>query len=96
MCGDVRYFSGVARTLSLPFSPERLVKARERAGLTQGGLADRTTDTERVVSRTTITHLECGDRKPSAPVLKALADALGIAVDELLDYDSQEKGDDGE
>lgn len=76
----------MARTpLTLPFSPTRLRTLRERRGLLQEDLAQLTTSGGYAVSRSTISHLELGDRTPGAPVLKALADALGVVVDELLD-----------
>lgn len=76
----------MARTsLALPFSPARLRELRERAGLLQQALADRTAEAGYPVSRGAISHFEIGTRPPSAPALKALAEALGASVDDLLD-----------
>lgn len=76
----------MARTpLSLPFSPSRLRGLRERRGLLQEDLARLTTAAGHTVARSTISHLESGDRSPLPPVLKSLADALGVKVDDLLD-----------
>lgn len=75
-------------SLALPFSPDRLRKLRELAGLNQQGLADRTAQGGRSVSRGSISHFEIGTRPPSAPALKALADALDVPVDELLEDDA--------
>lgn len=72
-------------SLSLPFRPARLRQARERAGLTQEGLAARTAHSACPVDRSSISHYEAGDRPPSAPALKSLADALQLPVDDLLD-----------
>lgn len=76
----------MARTpLTLPFSPSRLRTLRERRGLLQEDLAQLTVIGGYAVARSTISHLELGDRMPMPPVLKALANALNVGVDELLD-----------
>lgn len=76
----------MARTpLTLPFSPNRLRTLRERRGLLQEDLAKLTVSVGYGVARSTISHLELGDRMPGPPVLKALADALEVGIDELLD-----------
>jgi transcriptional regulator with XRE-family HTH domain len=76
----------MARTpISLPFNPDRLRVQRERCGLTQEDLAQRTVDQGTPVERSTISHLENGRRSPLARTLKSLADALGVGIDELLD-----------
>lgn len=75
----------MARTpITLPFSPDRLREQRERAGLTQEDLANLTAERGQFVERSTISHIENGRRSPMARTLKALADALGITVDDLL------------
>jgi transcriptional regulator with XRE-family HTH domain len=66
----------MARTpLSLPFSGARLRQWRERAGLTQQGLADRCG-----LSRFQISRWETGDAKPEPwsldPLVRGLAEAL--------------------
>lgn len=76
----------MARTpISLPFSPDRLREHRERAGLTQEGLAELTAERGQPVERSTISHIENGRRSPLARTLKSLADALEIGVDDLLE-----------
>jgi transcriptional regulator with XRE-family HTH domain len=62
-----------------------LREQRERAGLTQWDLSDRTAEAGRRVDRSTIAHLENGRRSPLARTLKSLADALGVEVDDLLE-----------
>lgn len=51
---------------------------RERAGMTQGELAERLG-----VDRTTVTKWESGDAMPRADKLPDIAKALGCTVDEL-------------
>lgn len=75
----------VRQTLSLPFSGDRQRTARERAGLSIGGLSARTAALGHPVHRSYLGRLERDEYKPSPPVLKVIADALGVDVDELLD-----------
>lgn len=76
----------MARTpITLPFSPERLRELRERRGLTQEDLSDRTAVAGHRVDRSTIAHLENARRSPLARTLKRLADGLEVEVDELLE-----------
>lgn len=85
MRAHARYCQRMAKTtLTLPFSGERLRAERERSGLLQEQLAQRCIDRGHVVSRARISSVERGEM-PSAPLLKALADALGVKVDALLD-----------
>ncbi len=57
-----------------------LNQLRERKGLTQDQLAAKVG-----VTRVYITQLETGARaNPSIPVLKRLAQALGVALDDLV------------
>jgi len=75
----------MARTpITLPFDPRRLREQRERRGLTQENLSQRTADAGHRVDRSTIAHLENGRRSPLAATLKRLADALDLTVDDLL------------
>jgi transcriptional regulator with XRE-family HTH domain len=59
--------------------PERLRKAREHRGLSQGDLAQRTG-----LQPSAISHFETGTRKPSFDNLRRLADALEVTTDYLL------------
>jgi transcriptional regulator with XRE-family HTH domain len=71
--------------LSLPFSGEKLRGTRERLGLTRPDLARKCAAAGHPVSVQHICRVENGPHLPSAPLLKALADALDVAVDDLLD-----------
>ncbi|MER6329241.1 helix-turn-helix transcriptional regulator [Streptomyces sp. NPDC001034] len=61
------------------FSPEILKKAREEAGLTQFQLAARSG-----VAQAKISQYENGHACPSITKAAALADVLGLLVDDLL------------
>ncbi|MER5660420.1 helix-turn-helix domain-containing protein [Streptomyces mirabilis] len=61
------------------FSPEKLVKAREEAGLTQFQLAARSG-----VAQGKISQYENGHTCPSIMKAAALADVLGLLVDDFL------------
>lgn len=75
----------MARTpITLSFERRRLRELRERAGLSQEGLSDRTAVAGHRVNRSSIAHIENGRRSPLASTLKALADGLGVKVDDLL------------
>jgi transcriptional regulator with XRE-family HTH domain len=65
-------------SLSVIF-PERLKKARESRGLSQGELAQRAG-----LQPSAISHFESGTRKPSFDNLRRLADALDFSTDYLL------------
>lgn len=69
------------RPSSKPRSPfgEKLLAARERAGLTQSQLAERVDVTQRAVA-----HWERTSAVLRPEVIAALADALKISVDELV------------
>lgn len=56
----------------------RLRALRTSAGLTQGQLADRAG-----IHRVTVAKLEAGTQEPAWPLVCALAEALGILVDEF-------------
>lgn len=59
--------------------PERLRRAREYRGLTQGELAERAK-----LQPSAISHFETGARKPSFDNLRLLADTLDVTTDYLL------------
>ena len=61
------------------FFPNRLRAARERRGLSQGGVAARTG-----LQVSAVSHFETGGRKPSFDNLRRLADALEVTTDYLL------------
>ena len=55
-----------------------LNEIRNKRGLTQEDLAELVG-----VRRSTISAIECGDRRPSMSVLMSLAGALGMTLDDL-------------
>lgn len=57
----------------------RIAELRERAGMTQAGLADAIG-----VGRDVVWHWENGDSAPKASRLPDVAEALGVSVDVLL------------
>ncbi|MGH8758723.1 MAG: helix-turn-helix domain-containing protein [Burkholderiales bacterium] len=59
--------------------PDRLRRAREYRGLTQGELAERAG-----LQPSAISHFETGARKPSFDNLRLLADTLDVTTDYLL------------
>ena len=67
---------------------EKIRALRESAGLTQAELAERVGVSEKVVSK-----WECGETKPSAEVLPALADEFGISIDALFEHHHDLRGD---
>jgi len=67
---------------------EKIRALRESAGLTQAELAETAGVSEKVVSK-----WECGETKPSAEVLPALADAFGVSIDDLFDHHRDLRGD---
>lgn len=75
----------MAAHLQLPFSREKLRELREREGLTGAGLARRCTENGHRVSSQHVARVQAGPWMPSAPLLKALAIALDVTVDDLLD-----------
>jgi DNA-binding XRE family transcriptional regulator len=66
--------------MPLRFRPEVLERARLEAGLSRDALA-----APSKVSRVTIFMVETGRTVPRPETVKALADALGIAVADLYD-----------
>ncbi len=67
---------------------EKIRTLRETAGMTQAELAEMVGVSEKVVSK-----WECGETKPSAEVLPALADAFGCTIDALFDHPHDLRGD---
>jgi len=63
---------------TIPFDPAALRERRIGAGLLQSALAERAGLTQRYIS-----DLERGNHKPTAPRLRALADALACTVADL-------------
>ncbi|MDR0472175.1 MAG: helix-turn-helix domain-containing protein [Treponema sp.] len=61
---------------------ERLVTARKQTGLTQAGLARLAG-----ISNTSVCKFETGERKPSLQSFRAMAVALRVSADYLLDID---------
>lgn len=61
----------------------RLRELRDKASLSQEELAERSG-----VSRTTITDLELGKRKPHPKTRRKLAEALGVEPAELMDSEA--------
>jgi transcriptional regulator with XRE-family HTH domain len=71
---------------------ERLREARQRAGLSQVGLAERAG-----VHHVTVARLELDQHRPSVDAALALARALGVTVEWLFGdgSDNQQQGDEG-
>ena len=69
------------------FSGPKLRDLRERAGLSRRTLAERCKDAGRSVSVQHVVRVEKGQSRPTAPLLKAFADALKVEIDALLDED---------
>lgn len=63
----------------LPIVQERLRLARQRAGLSQDALADRTG-----LYPSELSQMEMGRRLPTVPQLRQLALALGVSTDYLV------------
>lgn len=83
MSGYVQVMAG--RQVTLAFSKALLVDNRERAGLTQQGLADLCG-----LSRSQIARWEIGENKPTAEGLEVLVAGFarkvdGFKLDDLLD-----------
>jgi len=70
-----------------PSFAKRLQELRRRAGLSQAGLA-----TAAGGSRANVRDLEQGRRQPAWRTLLALADALGVALDEFRGGTTRRKG----
>lgn len=79
----------MAVNLGLPFDGGKLRDIRERAGLTRSDLANRCENNGRSVSPNHLYRLEANSSKPTAPLLKVLADTLGVDIDALLTQQSE-------
>jgi transcriptional regulator with XRE-family HTH domain len=66
--------------LSLPFSARLLTETRELKGLLIQDLAD-----QAGVDRSNLGKYESGQRTPTAPVLRKLAEVLGVEITALLE-----------
>lgn len=75
----------MAAHLSLPFSGDKTRRKRETLGLTRPALALRCKEIGHTVSTEHLRRVEAGISVPTAPLLKAIADALNVTVDDLLD-----------
>ncbi|WP_410676714.1 helix-turn-helix domain-containing protein, partial [Amycolatopsis sp. cmx-4-68] len=78
------------RTLRIPFSRTRLTELRELAGLSLTALAQRCTEQGHPVHLSAISKVELGANGPSPALLKALAAALGVDVEDLMDPNAGE------
>lgn len=76
--------ASMAVTLGLQFDGGKLRDIRERAGLSTRDLADLCTANGYSVSQNHIWRLETGRSGTTAPLLKALAEALNVQIDDLL------------
>jgi transcriptional regulator with XRE-family HTH domain len=74
----------MAVSLGLPFDGGKLREIRERAGLTRRALAARCEGNGHAVSQNHIWRLETNYSRPTPPLLKVLADTLGVELDALL------------
>lgn len=75
-------------TLSIPFSRQRLRGIRETKGLSITALAARCTEQGHSVTLGAIGKVEGGINGPSPALVAALAKALGVEVQDLLDEDA--------
>jgi transcriptional regulator with XRE-family HTH domain len=71
--------------LSLPFNGAKLRALRERGGLRQQDLSDKTAESGHLVDRAAISRYENGQAFPHALSFGALVRALKCAPDDLLD-----------
>ena len=74
----------------MQLNPSRLREARLRRMLTQQELAERAGTTEATVNR-----LENGLQRPRISTVRKLADVLGVAPEELIDWGGEEEGAEG-
>jgi transcriptional regulator with XRE-family HTH domain len=73
------------KPIGLPCDPDRMRDHRERAGLSLAALARRCAEIGRPVHSQSLGRVESGVRSPSPKMLRAIADALGVNPDALLD-----------
>lgn len=86
MRANVLFMPIVTRT---PISGDRLRELREQAELSQSDLAQMCTNAGCAVTQSQISRLEAGLHQPYIPLLKALAGALRVNVDDLLSQPAQ-------
>jgi len=80
----------MARTrITLPFSGAKLRTLRERGGLLQQDLSDRTAEAGHRISQEAISRYENGTQFPKPPSFLALVKGLGCDPDDLLDADQE-------
>lgn len=70
--------------LGLPFDGAALTQIRVKAGLNRTELAKRLVKHGYDVHRTSLGRIENGHNMPEAALLKALAEVLGVDVDDFL------------
>lgn len=63
---------------------DKIRSARLDAGLTQAQVAERMTASGRAWSAQNLSDYECGRRDPTIPTLRAIADAIGCDVTDLI------------
>jgi transcriptional regulator with XRE-family HTH domain len=71
--------------VALPFSGAKLRALRQRQGLRQVDLSDKTAADGRRVQRAHISRYENGETVPTVTTFRALVQALGCEPDDLLD-----------
>lgn len=65
---------------------QRLKHLRTQAGLTQNDLGFKTG-----IDRSYLSNIETGDRNVSIDIMEKLADALGIPMRDLFEFDAQKR-----
>jgi transcriptional regulator with XRE-family HTH domain len=75
----------MAPPIKLPFSGEKLRAARERRGLQQRDLVERTRQIGRLIEQGNLSRYETGKRFPSVAVFRTFVAALNCDPSELLD-----------
>lgn len=68
----------------LPINPAELMRARVRKGWTLRDVTDRCKAAGTNVDFSNLARYEKGTFRPSPPVLKVLAEVLGVSTDDLL------------
>lgn len=71
-------------------NPHRINQARLHAGMTQADVAYRLREQGHKANERSIRRWESGQHAPHANVVPALADALGITIDELYTTDGSD------
>jgi transcriptional regulator with XRE-family HTH domain len=78
----------MADALPHPINTKKMCISRVRAGLSQAELARRCTEMGYRVSQQQVNRIERGTSGTTPATLKALAAALGLPVDDLLDTEA--------